>query len=185
MARRKRRLEKTDTELNLVPIMNMVMCLIPMVLLGMSMLKVGVLNVSAERFAPTVEPIDEIPLGLVIAVAEDGFRVSAAGDDVSKLLGLPDGEPVLIARRAGAYDHVALYNSLVRIKDHHPKETVVKLTAERDTPFKDLVSAMDVMRTRLAADRFEDLESFQEADVKYEDERVAMLWPDVVFVVAH
>ncbi len=185
MGRVKRRHVETDTELNLVPIMNLVMCLIPMVLLGMSMLKVGVLNVEAERFSPTPEPTAEVPLGLAVAVGADGFRVSAAGDDVGKLLGLPDGSPVLhIARRAGAYDHVALYNSLVTIKDHYPKETIVKLTADRGTPFRDLVSAMDVMRTRLVQDRFDDLVSFQNADVKYQDERVALLWPDVVFVVA-
>ena len=37
-------------DLNLVPIMNLVVCLIPMVLLGTALVKIGVLNVNAPNF---------------------------------------------------------------------------------------------------------------------------------------
>lgn len=182
MARGKRKLAEDTSDLNLVPIMNLVVCLIPMVLFGMSLIKVGVVNVTAPGFSPGLEVPGEPPLDLTVAVADDGFRVAARGANVGELLGQPDAS-VTIPKQGTAYDYVGLYNALVTIKERHPGESVVKLSAERHTPYKYLVGAMDVMRVRLAEDRYDDVDRFRNAAVKYEDEQVALLWPDVVFAV--
>ena len=50
MAKRKKKgAEEKIDDLNLVPIMNLVVCLIPIVLFGMSLVKIGVINVTLPK----------------------------------------------------------------------------------------------------------------------------------------
>ena len=49
MARRSKRIEQENQELNLAPIMNMVIILIPLLLLSVVFLKVGVINITAPK----------------------------------------------------------------------------------------------------------------------------------------
>lgn len=198
MARKKKKkFDDKIEDLNLVPIMNLVVCLIPMVLFGMSLIKIGVVNVNAPKFgmgAAAPDESDEKPLNLTIAVAADGYRLTASGADINTIMGLPPVDPTNPAAAAAAgptipkkgekYDYVELYNKLVAIKKQFPNESVVNLTAERDTHFKYLIGTMDVMRTYLEADTYDGMDAFQAASVKYEDNQVALLWPDVVFAVA-
>jgi biopolymer transport protein ExbD len=201
MARKKKKGISTDIEdLNLVPIMNLVVCLIPMVLLGMSLVKVGVVNVNAPKFgqgAATPEDSDKKPLNLTVAVGADGFRLQATAD-LNAALGTvpaapaPDAAaadptaapPVLIPKKGEEYDYVELYNKMKILKDKFPDESIVNLTAEAKIPFKHLIFVMDSLRVQLAADSYNDLDAFKNADLKYENNQPVLLWPDVVFAVA-
>lgn len=200
MARKKKPFNDKIEDLNLVPIMNLVVCLIPMVLFGMSLIKIGIVNVNAPKFgmgAAAPDESDEKPLNLTIAVAADGFRITASGADVNTIMGLPSLDPAdpaaaaaaaaagpTIPKKGESYDYPELYNKLVAIKKQFPNESIVNLTAERDTHFKYLIGVMDVMRVHLEADAYDGIESFQAAGIKYEDNQAALLWPDVVFAVA-
>lgn len=201
MARSKKKTISTEIEdLNLVPIMNLVVCLIPMVLVGMSLVKIGVINVNAPRFGMgQAEPSDdeEKPLGLTIAIAEDGFRLTATGADINTELGetpaAPAGDPaaagipqpgVFIAKSGDVYDYTSLYNKLVVLKDNHADETIVNLTADAKIPFKFVIKVMDSIRFRLEGDKYDDAESFTAASPKMEANQQVLLWPDVVFAVA-
>jgi len=204
MARKKKKVTvNTEIEdLNLVPIMNLVVCLIPMVLVGMSLVKIGVINVNAPRFGMgQAEPSDdeEKPLGLTIAIAEDGFRLTATGADINTELGEipaapPAGDPaaagmppapgVFIPKNGDVYNYTDLYNKLVKLKDNHPDESIVNLTADAKTHFKFVIMVMDSMRFRLEADTYQDPESFTAASPKMEQGKQELLWPDVVFAVA-
>ena len=76
MARRKNKFVETADELNLVPIMNLVLCLIPVVLFGTQLVKIGITNISAPKLGqskPNPNPDEEKPLGLTVAIAKDGF----------------------------------------------------------------------------------------------------------------
>ncbi len=134
--RRRRRKEKTSGDLNLVPIMNLVVCLIPMVLLGMSMTKVGIVEVDAPAFCCGNTSPDPT-LGLAVAVAEDGFRLKAAGADLAV---------THVPMRGTKYDHEALHAALVAVKRQHPHESTVTLTAEPTTALFDVIATMDTMR---------------------------------------
>lgn len=201
MARKKKKGIDTDIEdLNLVPIMNLVVCLIPMVLLGMSLVKVGVVNVNAPKFgqgAATPEESDKKPLNLTVAVGADGFRLQATAD-LNAALGLaapaanPDAgsadpsamPPIMIPKKGEEYDYVELYNKMVAIKGKFPDESIVNLTAEAKIPFKHLIFVMDSLRVQLAADSYGELDAFKNAELKYENNQPVLLWPDVVFAVA-
>lgn len=83
MAKRRRRGAAIDevTDLNLAPIMNMVMILIPLLLLSTEFMKAGVVNISSPRDAQSTQTDDQeqeeqepVPR-VVIAISSDGFRV--------------------------------------------------------------------------------------------------------------
>ena len=69
-------------DLNLVPIMNLVVCLIPMVLLGTALVKIGVVNVNAPNFGmgkSSDEQEDEKkPLNLTLMMGEKGLMIKAS-----------------------------------------------------------------------------------------------------------
>ncbi len=198
MARKKKKFDDKIEDLNLVPIMNLVVCLIPIVLLGTSLVKIGVINVNAPKFGmgqAAPDDSEEKPLNLTVAVGEDGFRITASGADINQVLGLapaaePGAEPTeaaagpLIAKQGENYDYVELYNKLVQIKEKFPEETIINLTADARIPFKVMIYTMDSIRVRLEKDSYEDIEGFKAASVNYEGNTVKLLWPDVVFAVA-
>jgi biopolymer transport protein ExbD len=202
MARKPSSKKKFDGEiedLNLVPIMNLVVCLIPIVLLGATLVKIGVINVNAPKFgmgqsAPSDD--EKKPLNLTVAVGEDGFRITASGADINAALGLATADPTAVAdnpaaaagpflpKKGDEYDYVELYNKLVAIKDKFPEESIINLTADARIQFKIMIQVMDVLRIRLEQDTYADMDAFQNAGVKYDNNQVALLWPDVVFAVA-
>ena len=182
---------KTE-DLNLIPIMNLVVCLIPMVLAGTALVKLGVINVNAPKFGPIVD--HEIhtlvkPLNLTVAVGAEGFRITSSRD-LSEILGeIPgsvtrtDTQGVLIKKKGESYDYLALYNQMVKIKTAFPEESTMNLSANADTPFSHLINVMDSLGIRLEADTYDDLIAFRSAPVLLEGGQPALLWPDVVFAV--
>lgn len=78
---RKSKFEEKIEEINLIPIMNTVMILIPMILLMVSFAEPGVINISSPRNAQSQTPEQEQPEEqvqvpkLVIYISSDGFRV--------------------------------------------------------------------------------------------------------------
>jgi biopolymer transport protein ExbD len=78
MARKRHDEEEKDAELDLAPIMNMVMILIPLLLLSTVFIETGVVNISSPRNAQsntpeTEEQDEETPV--VVYISSDGFRV--------------------------------------------------------------------------------------------------------------
>lgn len=201
MARKKKSFDNNITDLDLVPIMNLVVCLIPMVLWGASMVKLGVVNINAPKFGmgAAAEPVDEEnkPLNLTIAVASDGFRLSATGADLNQVLGLapavvidpaaPEGVPMagpVIPKKGDQYDYTELYNKMVAIKTRFPEETIVNLTAEPALPYKHIITVMDAIRMRLEGDSYPDVDAFRKGGIKMENGAQQLLWPDVVLAIA-
>jgi biopolymer transport protein ExbD len=208
MAKRKKKgIDDKIEDLNLVPIMNLVVCLIPIVLFGMSLVKIGVINVNTPKFgmgqsAPAED--DKKPLGLTIAIGKDGFILKATGANLNDILGIPAEQPanpedaavnsgVKIAKAKELYDYLDLYAKLKTIKKQFPEESIVNLTAEADTHFKHVITTMDAIRYDLKDARYDNIKSFADASRVYErkvvdgkDVEVAkLLWPDVVFAVAN
>lgn len=99
MARNKR--ESTDElqELNLTPIMNMVVILIPLLLLSIVFLEVSVINITAPKLSvgPSTDtpPEEEKKLNLTVAVGAKGFEIGATGAILPQKPGCPVPGPTI------------------------------------------------------------------------------------------
>jgi biopolymer transport protein ExbD len=85
---RKKRTEEAEVELNLAPIMNMVMILIPLILTMVEFDKKAVLNISSPQNAQSTTPEDEereeetpVPK-VVVYVSSDGFRIGNQNPEI-------------------------------------------------------------------------------------------------------
>lgn len=185
----------TDTDsrpedLNLVPIMNLVVCLIPIVLLGTSLVQVGTIEVEPPRFCAGCQAApDTPPLGLDVRVTTAGFELRA-DDRVTLLTALMDlldpavAEPehVTIPRKDGALDFVGLYNALVLVKTERPEATQVRLGADEGVPWREVVTTMDVARTRLVADHYDTAEALARAGSREGPPEDRALFPGAMLV---
>lgn len=99
MARGKREDISVEQDLDLAPIMNMVVILIPLLLLSIVFLKVGVINITAPKLSmgppSDTPPPEEEPLNLTVAVNAKGFRLAATGAVLPEMAGCPVPGPTI------------------------------------------------------------------------------------------
>ena len=114
MARKKR--EEDEIVANLLPVMNIMFLLIPALLMAMEFASMASINVSPPKFSSQPsepkpeEEKKEKPLNLKVFIMEDGYRVSADGQqegaDAGKaaVLGKHDVVRTLDVRHGGEHD---------------------------------------------------------------------------------
>jgi biopolymer transport protein ExbD len=145
MRRRTRRKElKVNTDLKLMPLMNIIIALIPMLLLSAVFLEVKVIETSlprdAEGATAAAEPATP-PLDLAVHVRGDLYVIEGHG--VS---------PLLVPRRdrSSAPDSSTtqlLAQALRAITASHPGTTEVRIVAEARTRYQEVIALMDVARS--------------------------------------
>lgn len=159
MARRKKRQEEAEVEANLIPIMNIMFLLIPALLLAMEVARFAAINVSPPKFAAQAddkkEKKDEKPLNLKVFIMEDGYRVSASGQQAGAEAGksADSSRPTIPLAKPGSalddydrYDYAQLEAKANEYKRLFPHETVVTISAENSIPLQVLTSTMDALR---------------------------------------
>jgi len=194
MARKSKYTESVE-DINLVPIMNLVLCLIPLVLFKTQLVKIGMINVSAPSFGPSSskpkDEKDEKPLGLTVALSKDGYLLSATGANLFELLNVPqEGEVsgVKIPKKQDTfsdkdgneqkiqdYDYITLYRHLEKLKDLYKDEKLLTLVADPDLEFKYMIRTMDVVRFRFAEPAgFTSIKDMSTAADKYKYKKVSV-----------
>jgi len=132
-----------NTDLKLMPLMNIIIALIPMLLLSAVFLEVKVIETSlprdADASAAAAVPATP-PLDLAVHVRGDVYVVEGHG--------VP---PFLVPRRAvaAAPDSAAtelLSQALKTITAAHPGTTEVRIVAEARTHYQEVIALMDVAR---------------------------------------
>jgi len=152
--RRRVREEEHAGELNIIPYLDIVTNLVMFMLLSMTgLLALGVVNVSAPRIGGdrTAQAADAQPrLLLTVAISKKGFYVAGAG---GVLGGEAEGAtvdttrpPTVPLRAGGQHDYEALTEVMKRIKDRHPRETNLILSADQDIPYDIVIQTMDACR---------------------------------------
>jgi biopolymer transport protein ExbD len=140
-ARRARQV--VDCDLELRPLMNVFIVLIPMLLMSAVFIEIRVIEMSQPRTAAasTAQPAKPLELALRIA----GGRYVLAGNGV---------EPVALTRTradaAGTLDRdtsARLAQALARIVAEHPENHEIRIVAEGATRYQELVSLMDLARS--------------------------------------
>jgi len=172
MARKKSSMVEGEVEANLLPVMNVMFLLIPALLLAMEVARFAAINVVPPKYAATAETKEpekkpeEEPLNLKIFIMEDGFRVSASGQQAGAEAGreTDSTRPSIALAKPSAplndfsrYDYAALEAKATEYKRLFPHETVATISAENSIPLQVLTSTMDALRgskcTLLAASK--------------------------------
>lgn len=161
MARRRRKKEKEgEVEANLIPVLNIMFLLIPALLLAMEVASFAAVNVSPPKFAAQADQKkedkkDEEPLNLKVFIMEDGYRVSAQGQQQGAEAGkeADSARPTIPLAKAGApmddfarYDYARLEAEAKKYKQLFSHETVVTISAENSIPMQVLITTMDALR---------------------------------------
>ena len=135
--------------LNITPIMNLIIILIPALLLSAAFVQIAVINVSAPQIGSGVAEEkpedDEKKLNLTVAVTDKGFTVAGTGAVLGGE-GAEEAGPTIPKKGDGEYDFEALANKLAEIKDAFPDETKMVLNAEPDIKYKVVILTMDATR---------------------------------------
>jgi biopolymer transport protein ExbD len=155
----KSRFEEEEIEANLLPVMNIMLLMIPALLLAMEIARMAAISVSPPKFAATAdqkqEEKKEKPLNLKVFIMEDGYRVSASGQQAGAEAGksADSGAPTIPLAKPGTtlddfdrFDYPALEAEAKKYKDLFPHETVVTISAENSIPMQVLIKTMDAMR---------------------------------------
>jgi hypothetical protein len=144
-----RRLTAAQEGEPLVPILNLVCMLIPLLLYGAVFVRYKTLDVSSSgAVGPPPEQLAEA-LDLTVKITEGGFHLAvnpkyrlpwmnAASRQTSAL---PD-----IPRLDGGWDFDALTKRLEEVKRDHDRETKIYMVAEDDIPLDVLIRTMDHAR---------------------------------------
>jgi biopolymer transport protein TolR len=159
----KRRLHPEQSGLNLAPILNLVMILIPLLLISIEFEQLGVINVNVPRFV-NVTPGPEVEsLALTVAITHAGFILATKGEKLPLIPRKTAGGPAEPSR----YDFEALYVKLAALKQTQPSETTLSLSADPDIPYEMVIETMDNVRWKR----------------RDEGERPDPLFPDVTLAV--
>jgi len=161
MARKKKKQEEGEVEANLIPVMNVMFLLIPALLLAMEVARFAAVNVTPPKFAATADQKKEKeekdkPLNLKVFILEDGYRISAQGQQQGAEAGksADSSKPTIALKKPGTpvdtdfdrYDYAKLEAEAKRYKGLFPHETVVTISAENTIPMQSLINTMDALR---------------------------------------
>lgn len=141
---------------DLTPIMNLVCLLIPFLLLTAAFVEYSVISVNAPRFNQaqgTPPPTDKIPLNLTVLVTDQGFTITAKGQNLGAGSGGVDASanagPTIPKKRGGGgmeYNYVELGNKVRELKEDNEDESQVNIGAERNISYEIIVKVMDETR---------------------------------------
>jgi len=136
-----------SSELDLVPIMNLVTILIPFLLMSSHFVSMAALDVSQPAIGEK-EPIDEPEverLSLKIVITADGFVVASDEQEIGE-----DGELSVELED----DTNALNELLTQIKRDWPGEEMVVLVPDPNTSYDRIIQTMDAARSDGNGDLF-------------------------------
>jgi len=152
------RLPEEEVPINIMPLMNIIMLLIPFLIMSTEFIKLGVINVTAPKLgqgsssqkSPDDKP-KKPPLNLTVSVTEKGLTLITRGDKISEgcILKQAAGEKKLptIKKIGNKYNYPSLTECLDKIKKLFPNEKRLIIMAEPEIKFKVIVYLMDASRT--------------------------------------
>jgi biopolymer transport protein ExbD len=143
-------------EPNLIPVMNLVCLLIPFLLLTATFVQYAIINVNAPRFNQAAQqspPPDRLPLNLTVLITDQGFTVTARGQNLGGGAGAIDASanagPTIPKKRISGkmdYNYGELAKKVRELKDENEDESQVNIGAERNIDYETIVKVMDSTR---------------------------------------
>ncbi len=167
--------EFKSQEPNLIPIMNLMVILIPMLLLNYHFITLAMLNTSLPASGgggatqQKMKKKEEKPrLNLTITITDKGFIIAGAGGVLVKGKGptIPVKSVAPNAPQWKRYDYQKLNEELVKIKKQYPYEQDAIIVAEPTIKYQTIISTMDATRKINAEEPKEDINGDGKIDGK-------------------
>ncbi len=187
-------------DLNLIPIMSVLVILVPMMVYAFNYNELAVQEVSLPKTGGASAAQGPKKLNLTVLVSDEGFRIKLQGETESgtlpedqvipkKMISLCDQTDQYLR-----YDYVELYNRIVKLKDQKDLglEDSVNIGAKDNIPWRVLARTIDAVRSRKVKDSFTNYCEYLKTDFARVDKKDATgkpirppvdLFPKIVFIV--
>lgn len=154
----KRRLVQIEEmQLDIKPVMNLMVVLIPLLLAGAEFTKLAIkeLNLPPQKAGGGAGEGENTPkeekklLGLKITITDEGFYIA---NDVMVIPGSESGKPTVAKLPDGSYDYATLKQKLIEIKEKivgkgFEDENMAIIAAEANVEYQELIKVMDTIET--------------------------------------
>jgi biopolymer transport protein ExbD len=155
----KKRLSEQFDDINIMPLMNIIMLLIPFLIMSAEFITIGIIEVTAPRLntgeTTQSEPDKEKekPLNLTISVTGRGYTLITRGDQISQgcdispeAMNAPEKKLPTVPKIDDKYDNLKLRECLAKIKKVFPDEKRVIIMAEPKIQYQVIIEIMDHSR---------------------------------------
>jgi biopolymer transport protein ExbD len=148
--RKMRRTSEEEPDLNMIPIMNLFMVLIPFLLTSVSFFHIKAINTSipvhAESSSKTIESAEKSKVTVVVEIKANQFRISTLSDTPNDLQ-LSDNEAVFPKEKGATFSVAAVAEHLKYLKKHYPASDTMILIPDNQITYREIIEAMDCART--------------------------------------
>lgn len=140
------RASEGTADLNVVPVMNLFMVLIPFLLLGAAFYHIGVIPTSTPQHSPHESDVPKTPttVSANLAIYKDYMEVTFASTNLA-----PDELDALSAQwklKGGEHQGLALQKHLIDIKKMYPESTTITILPHDEIGYQSLVNVLDKLR---------------------------------------
>ncbi|NUN14741.1 MAG: biopolymer transporter ExbD [Myxococcales bacterium] len=174
-------------DINLTPIMSILVILIPMLIFAFSFIEIALQQVAAPKMGPPKpkQADEKKPLQLTIVVNDAGFVLKQQADfeEPDVVIPLKEQADVAVTQPHLEYDYARLYSELMKKKKAYSEERTINLAADFHIPWHILARTIDAARVQLVESAYDDLVQYAQAKVKFTDGVPEPLFDTVVFMV--
>jgi biopolymer transport protein ExbD len=152
-------------EINLTPIMSILVILIPVLLFAFNFFQLRITEVQASRSGQAQKKPgdDKKPLNLAVNIRDGkGFQITQTAEveecgQATVMVGMLGEDVVARAPKdtikdGDRYDYAGLYNALMKKKQRCPKEVTVNVGADFTVPWHIVARTVDATRVQLSKD---------------------------------
>lgn len=167
------RVEDSTFELNLAPMLDIIVSIVPMLLMSIAFVHVTVVDTPVPQavekaMAAANDKKDQVQILLSVS-KETGFRFTV--NDKGQT------HDVNVALNGKDLDQVALHKATIELKKQYPDVFRVELNPDEKVPLNEIIATMDSLRTIGSGDQkvtFHDVDSGKSIETN-------LVFPDVVF----
>ncbi len=149
---RRRVSDSGPVQLNMVPVMNLFLAMIPFLLMCAAFFQVSVINASVPALSEGEEKEDQPgaeedrKITLNLQITKQGFSLTASGDLSEEELKKIGG---VIAKQGDEYDFEKLSDHVKKVHDKYKKSDTIIILPEKDILYDTIVKSMDATRERV------------------------------------
>ena len=131
----RRRLSSLSPDLDLIPVMNLFMVLIPFLLLTAVFVKTAVIDIYLPQISEEETAVSAPHQALTIRLNKNGFTFGGLGRTLAP-----------VEKKGETYDFKLLSERLLELKKNHPDKDEVILLFDPATPYELVIKLMDATR---------------------------------------